>query len=245
MIDFCIKVNKKDKDWLFIKSFEINEDDVQPSLAGTCLVHLENNEAAIYAIGFFNKHKVEFMEKLEAFLKTLYIKKISIGLLEGSSEENKIKFLESIGYKIFDKFLTKDFKDMIYIYEKYLDYKTPWENLIFIENCIQYNQAIEEMPEGYRLPTIKDIEIFKSLYTVNARFDKIDISNSKKESFSINKEKFKNKGFNYTYNNNFCFWTDSASQDIMVSACLCENRQVPMIVPRSRYLSLMTVYIKD
>ena len=244
MIDFSVQVNKKDKDWLYAKSFEVAEDDEQPQRAGACLVHIENGEAAIYMIAFFNKHKNEFMEKLESFLKTFYIKKISIGLLKEGIEFTKIQFLESLGYELFDCFLTKDFDKNIHIYEKYLDYETPWNDIMFLENYVDYNKAILETPDGYRLPTIKDIEVFKKLYKVESRFDKIVITDSKGTQYSINKEKFVNKGYYAVYPNSCCFWIESENTGSFATACLCENKADPMIVPRGRFLNIIAIYIK-
>ena len=244
MIDFSVQINKKDKDWMFIKSFEIAEDDEQPLRAGACLIHVENNEAAIYIIAFFNKHQVEFIKKIETFLKSLYIKKISIGLSKDTKEEKKIKFLESVGYQLLDCFLTKDFDDNIYVYEKYLEYNTPWNDIMFLENYVQYNKAVDETPEGYRLPTVKDVEIFQKLYSVESRFDKVTITDSKGTKYDINKEKFANKGYYATYPNSFTFWVELNTTDSFVTACLCENRMKPTIVQRGKYLNLIAIYIK-
>lgn len=237
-MDFIIKENKIEPGWFRVEAYENVEGDEQREKIGTALLHIEKCEMAIHQILFLNEKMNEFYDKIELFAKSLFIKKISIGIFSCSQKT------------YFDFFILKNYIELTQNYnyisreyvlelEKLLTYKTTWRDVKYQSKALTFVDAVNNAPEGYRLPTLKEAELFTKLYTCKRTGDESFIINSKGERRALRIDR---GVYNYALYNSLTFWVNEGST-YLKKVCVCDIDKIPEIQTRSQYICCNALYL--
>ena len=242
-MNFIIENNKFDKKWYKIEAYTVPcESDEMRNKLGACLFHIEDNQIAIYQLLLLGDKNDEFYNKIELFARSLYIKSISIGLFE-LLDLDKIFFLKSHGFTEVERFYDKTTESNIIHFKKPLIYETIWDGARCQEEFCTYAEAEAGTPDGYRLPTLEEAELFCKLYDVSYKDKELKLKTNNGTVFTA-KISDKNSYAYVTYPYQMHIWINSELVTYFKKGICCHNFKTPVIESRSIYLKGCALYVK-
>ena len=241
-MNFIIENNKFDKKWYKIEAYTVPESDEIRTKLGACLFHIEDNQIAIYQLLLLGDKNDEFYNKIELFARSLYVKSISIGLFE-LLDLDKIFFLKSHGFTEVERFYDKTTESNIIHFKKSLTYETIWDGVLCKEDFCTYADAIVAIPDGYRLPTLEEAELFCKLYGVSYKDKELRLKSN--DGTILTAKVNDNNSYGYvTYPYQMHIWVDSELITYFKKGICCHNFKTPVIESRSIYLKGCALYVK-
>jgi hypothetical protein len=137
-----------------------------------------------------------------------------------------------------------DFNDSYIIhFKKPLTYETIWNGARCQEEFCTYAEAESGAPEGYRLPTLEEAELFCKLYDVSYKDKELKLKSNDGTIFTA-KISDKNSYAYVTYPYQMHIWIDSELVTYFKKGICCHNFKTPVIESRSIYLKGCALYVK-
>lgn len=240
-MDLVIHNNKKEKNWYKVEAYNIVESDEMKRKLGACLFHVEDNEVAIYQILLLEGNSSEYYDKVESFIRTMLVRSISIGLFE-AIESEKIAFLKEKGFTEVERSYDNSTKGYILHLKKGLRYHTIWDNMLCRKTFCTFDTAKSEAPEGYRLPTFEEAQLFCKLFKTTHTASKFVFILGDGATWTGQIEKDTTYGYS-TYPDQVAVWVDKDASTIYKSCIACYSNKNPQIESRSMYMKGCALYL--